>query len=212
MRMANVLIADDHAMVRAGIRRFLEQDHSIRQIGEASTGRDTLDMLRAGGWQLVILDINMPDKSGVDILRSIQASFPDVRVLVVSGYPERQYATNVFKAGAMGFLSKESPPEEILKAVGTVLDGHRYVSAALAELLVNQLDQDADQPPHASLSEREFQIFCKIAAGRSVSEIARELSLSVKTVSTYRARVLEKMHFSTNADLTSYALRNEIIR
>jgi DNA-binding NarL/FixJ family response regulator len=212
MRMANVLIADDHAMVRAGIRRFLEQDHSIRQIGEASTGRDTLEMLRAGGWQLVILDINMPDKSGVDILRSIQASYPDVRVLIVSGYPERQYATNVFKAGAMGFLPKESPPEEILKAVGTVLDGRRYVSAALAELLVDQLDQDADKPPHASLSEREFQIFCKIAAGRSVSEIARELSLSVKTVSTYRARVLEKMHFTTNADLTSYALRNEIIR
>ena len=212
MRMANVLIADDHAMVRAGIRRFLEQDHSIQQIGEASTGRDTLEMLSAGGWQLVILDINMPDKSGVDILRSIQASYPDVRVLVVSGYPERQYATNVFKAGAMGFLPKESPPEEILKAVGTVLDGRRYVSAALAELLVDQLDQDADQPPHACLSEREFQIFCKIAAGRSVSEIARELSLSVKTVSTYRARVLEKMHLSTNADLTSYALRNEIIR
>jgi DNA-binding NarL/FixJ family response regulator len=212
MRMTSVLIADDHAMVRAGIRRFLEQDHSIQQIGEASTGRDTLEMLSAGGWQLVILDINMPDKSGVDILRSIQASYPDVRVLVVSGYPERQYATNVFKAGAMGFLPKESPPEEILKAVGTVLDGRRYVSAALAELLVDQLDQDADQPPHACLSEREFQIFCKIAAGRSVSEIARELSLSVKTVSTYRARVLEKMHLSTNADLTSYALRNEIIR
>jgi len=212
MRMANVLIADDHAMVRTGIRRYLEQDQSIRQIGEASTGRDTLEMLRAGGWQLVILDINMPDKSGVDILRSIQASFPDVRVLIVSGYPERQYAANVFKAGAMGFLPKQSPPEEILKAVGTVLSGRRYVSAALAELLVDQLDQDADQPPHAALSEREFQIFCKIAAGRSVSEIARELSLSVKTVSTYRARVLEKMHFSTNADLTSYALRNEIIR
>ncbi len=212
MRMANVLIADDHAMVRAGIRRFLEQDHSIRQIGEASTGRDTLEMLRGGGWQLVILDINMPDKSGADILRSIQASYPDVRVLVVSGYPERQYAINMFKAGAMGFLPKESAPEEILKAVGTVLDGRRYVSAALAELLVDQLDQEADQPPHACLSEREFQIFCKIAAGRSVSEIARELSLSVKTVSTYRARVLEKMHFSTNADLTSYALRNEIIR
>jgi len=186
-------------MARAGIRGFLERDHTIRQIGEASTGRDTPEMLRVGGWQLVILDIYMPDKSGVDILRSIQASFPDVRVLIVSGYPERQYATNVFKAGALGFLPKESPPEEILKAVRTVLDGHRYVSSALAELLVDQLDQDADQPLHACLSEREFQIFCKIAAGRSVSEIARELSLSVKTVSTYRARVLEKMHFSTNA-------------
>jgi DNA-binding NarL/FixJ family response regulator len=133
-------------------------------------------------------------------------------VLVVSGYPERQYAANVLKAGAMGFVSKESSPAEILNAVKTVLDGRRYVSAALAELLVTQLDKDMDQPLHASLSEREFQIFCKIAAGRAVTEIARELSLSAKTVSTYRTRILEKMGFSTNADLTSYALRNSLIQ
>ncbi len=212
MLMTNVLIADDHAMVRAGIRQFLERDSSIKQVGEAASGRETLEQLRAGGWQLVILDINMPDKSGIDILRQIQVSYPDVRVLVVSGYSERQYATNVLKAGAMGFLSKESAPDEMLKAVKTVLAGRRYVSPALAELLVTQLDQDNDQPPHAALSEREFQIFCKIAAGRAVSDIARELSLSVKTVSTYRTRILEKMNLSTNADLTSYALRNELIQ
>ena len=212
MLQASVLIADDHSMVRAGIRKFLEEEPSFKRIGDAATGREVLDKLREGGWQLVILDINMPDKSGIDILRQIQASYPEVRVLVVSGYSERQYATNVLKAGAMGFLSKDSAAEEILKAVKTVLAGRKYVSAALAELLVTQLDQDSDQPLHASLSEREFQIFCKIAAGRSVSEIARELSLSVKTVSTYRTRILEKMSFATNADLTSYALRNELIQ
>ena len=212
MLQASVLIADDHSMVRAGIRKFLEEEPSLKRIGDAATGREVLDKLREGGWQLVILDINMPDKSGIDILRQIQASYPEVRVLVVSGYSERQYATNVLKAGAMGFLSKDSAAEEILKAVKTVLAGRKYVSAALAELLVTQLDQDSDQPLHTSLSEREFQIFCKIAAGRSVSEIARELSLSVKTVSTYRTRILEKMSFSTNADLTSYALRNELIQ
>jgi len=145
----------------------------------------------------------MPDRSGIDILGQVQAGYPDVRVLVVSGYSERQYATNVLKAGAMGFLSKGSPPEEILKAVKTVLAGRKYVSAALAELLVTQLDQDTDQPLHASLSEREFQVFSKIAVGRAVSDIARELSLSVKTVSTYRTRILEKMNFATNADLTT---------
>ena len=210
--IANVLIADDHAMVRAGIRQFLEEDHRIGTIGEAASGRETLDKLRGKDWQLVILDINMPDRSGIDILRYVRAGFPAVHVLVVSGFPERQYATNVLKAGAMGYLSKDSPPEEMLKAVNTVLAGRRYVSAALAELMVNQLDQDTDKPPHALLSEREFQVFCKIASGRAVSDIARELSLSVKTVSTYRTRVLEKMNFTTNADLTSYALRNELIQ
>jgi two-component system, NarL family, invasion response regulator UvrY len=212
MLMANVLIADDHPMVRAGLRQFLEIDQSIQRVGEAASGKETLEQLSEGGWQLVMLDINMPDKSGIDILRRIQTAYPEVRVLVVSGYPERQYAANVLKAGAMGFVSKESSPAEILNAVKTVLDGRRYVSAALAELLVTQLDKDMDQPLHASLSEREFQIFCKIAAGRAVTEIARELSLSAKTVSTYRTRILEKMGFSTNADLTSYALRNGLIQ
>jgi DNA-binding NarL/FixJ family response regulator len=212
MLQANVLIADDHAMVRAGIRRFLEDDAGVNRIGEAATGRDTLTMLRSDHWQLVILDIHMPDRSGIDILRHIRSGFPEVRVLVISGYPEQQFAANVLKAGASGFLSKDSPADEMMRAVGIVLGGRRYVSAALAELLVDRLDHDPEEPVHSLLSEREFQIFFKIAVGRSVSNIARELSLSVKTVSTYRARILEKMKFSTNADLTVYALRNEIIQ
>jgi two-component system, NarL family, invasion response regulator UvrY len=161
---------------------------------------------------LLILDINMPGRGGLDILKHVRASFPDTRVLVVSGFPERQYAVNVLKAGASGYLSKESAPEELIKAVQLVLSGRRYVSSTLAEQLVTDLDADPDKPVHSQLSEREFQILCKLASGNSVSEIAKELCLSVKTVSTYRTRVLEKMSLRSNADLTAYALRNGLIQ
>jgi len=210
--MAKVLIADDHAVVRAGLRQFLEEDPSITEIGDASTGREALDALRSGRWDLLILDINMPDRSGLDILSHIRAAGYSTRVLVMSGLPERQYALNVLRAGARGYLSKEGAPDELLKAVRAILDGRRYVSPALAELLVSELDQDTDKPLHARLSEREFQVLCKLAAGRAVSDIAGELCLSVKTVSTYRTRVLDKMHLETNADLTTYALRNGLIQ
>ncbi len=209
--MARVLIADDHAVVRAGLRQFLVEDRGISAIGEASTGRETLDRLRAESWDLVILDIGMPDRSGIDILQQIRAVHDRTRVLVLSGYPERQYALNVLRAGASGFIEKGTAPEELLRAVRAVLQGRRYVSATLAEQLVGELDSDADKPLHSRLSEREFQVFCKLAAGRAVSEIAAELCLSVKTVSTYRSRILAKMSFHTNADLTSYALRNQLI-
>jgi two-component system invasion response regulator UvrY len=188
------------------------EDRSITEIGEAASGNETLDKLRAGSWDLVILDINMPDRSGLDILRYIRASYPDTKVLVLSGFPERQYAINVLKAGAGGYLPKECAPEELLKATRTVMQGRRYVSANLAELLLSDLDGDSEQPLHRRLSEREFQIFCKLATGRAVSSIADELCLSVKTVSTYRTRILEKMSLTTNADITTYALRNGIIQ
>ena len=210
--MTRILIADDHPFVRAGLRQFLEEEPGVSEIGEAATGTETLDRLRAAAWDLIILDINMPERSGIDILRQIRAGYPNTKVLVLSGLPERQYALNVLKAGASGFLAKESAPDELLKAARTVLQGKRYVSSALAEILVSDLDGDVDQPLHARLSEREFQIFCKLAAGRAVSDIANELCLSVKTVSTYRSRVLEKMSLATNADLTTYALRNGIIQ
>ena len=210
--MTRILIADDHSVVRAGLRQFLEEDPGIKVVGEAATGRETLDQLRAARWDLLILDINMPDRSGLDILKHVQSGYPDVKVLILSGFPERQYAVNVLKAGASGYLGKDSPPEDLLKAVRTILAGKRYVSPTLAEFLVSDLNNDSDKPLHARLSEREFQIFCKLAAGAAVSAIAAELSLSVKTVSTYRTRILEKMSFRANADLTSYALRNGIIQ
>ncbi|MGO9426147.1 MAG: response regulator [Steroidobacteraceae bacterium] len=210
--MSRVLIADDHAVVRAGFKQFLEADPTISAVGEAASGNETLDCLRRQHWDLVLLDIHMPDRSGLDVLRYIQTGHPGVRVLVMSGLPEQQYAVNVLRAGASGYLSKDSSPDELMKAVRAVLAGRRYVSTALAEILVADLDGESDKPLHARLSAREFQIFCKLAAGRGVSDIANELSLSVKTVSTYRSRILEKMSFSANADITSYALRNGLIQ
>jgi two-component system, NarL family, invasion response regulator UvrY len=210
--MSTVLIADDHAMVRAGLRRWLEQDRSIDSVGEAGSGAETLQRLREGKWDLVVLDINMPDRSGIDIMRHIRTGHPETRVLVISAFSEKQYAVYALRAGAAGYLAKDQAPEDFMRAVHTVLGGKRFVSAALAEMLVNALDEPTDRPLHAVLSQREFQILCKLAVGRSVSEIAHELCISVKTVSTYRARVLEKMKFSTNADLTTYALKNGLVQ
>jgi len=209
--MSSVLIADDHSIVRAGLRAYLQADRSIRSIGETASGNETLQRLRSEPWDLVLLDINMPDRSGIDILRHIRSGHPDTRVLVMSGFAENVYAVNVLKAGAAGYLSKDQGADEILRAVRTVLAGRRYVSAALSEMLVDALDEPPEQPAHAILSQREFQILCKIAVGRSISEIGKELLLSVKTISTYRARVLEKMNFATNADRTTYALRNGLV-
>ncbi len=209
--MARVLIADDHALFRAGLRQFLIQSLPSAEIGESATGNETLTALQRGTWDLLVLDINMPDRSGLDILRHVRSGHAGTRVLVLSGYPERQYALNVLRAGASGYIAKDCAPEELLKAVRMVLQGRRYVSDSLAELLLLDLDQ-ADKPLHSLLSDREFQIFGKLAAGHGVSEIGRELCLSVKTVSTYRTRILEKMRMKSNADLTSYALRNEIIQ
>lgn len=210
--MPRILIADDHALIRSGLRQALLEERTTNEIGEAATGEETLNQLRASRWDLVILDINMPDRSGIDILKHVRSGFPDTRVLVLSGYPERQYARNVLRAGASGYLTKESDGEELLKAVRAVLKGRRYVSDSLAELLVNDLDGDSEKPIHSVLSQREFQIFCKIAVGVSVSKIAEELCLSVKTVSTYRGRIMQKMSFGTNADITAYALRNSLVQ
>jgi DNA-binding NarL/FixJ family response regulator len=211
--MARVLIADDHAVVRAGLRQLLTADRAVTEIGEAETGQQTLDRLREGRWELLILDIAMPDRSGLDILKHVRTGFPDTRVLILSGFPERQYGINVLRAGAHGFLGKESAAEELIKAVHALLAGRRYISPTMSELLISEIDgEDAGKPIHLQLSEREFQIFCKLAGGGAVSDIARELCLSVKTVSTYRSRVLEKLHFKSNADITSYALRNGLIQ
>src|SRR5580704_5950792 len=203
--MSRVLIADDHAVVRAGYKQFLEAEAGITEIGETASGNETLDALRGAEWDLLLMDIHMPDRSGLDILKHVTSGYPDVRVLIMSGLPEQQYARNVLRAGASGYLSKGGSPEEFLKAVRLVLNGRRYVSAALAESMAADLEnpRDQNQPLHTALSTREFQIFCKLAAGSSVGSIGEELSLSVKTVSTYRSRILEKMSFSSNADMTS---------
>jgi two-component system invasion response regulator UvrY len=212
--MSKVLIADDHAVVRAGYRQFLEQDPSIAEVGEAASGIETLDALRRKKWDLLLMDIHMPDRSGLDILKHVINGHPEVRVLIMSGLPEEQYARNVLRAGASGYLPKGSSPEELIKAVRLVLSGRRYISMALAESLAADFDKplNKNEPQHTLLSTREFQIFRKLAGGCAVNRIAQELSLSVKTVSTYRARILQKMNFKNNADITSYALRNGLIQ
>jgi DNA-binding NarL/FixJ family response regulator len=209
--MARILIADDHAVVRAGYKQFLEEEPHVTHVGEAASGNEVLAKLRSQPWDLVLLDIHMPDRSGLDILQHIRSGHPDVRVLVMSGLPEVQYARRVVRAGASGYLSKDGVAGEMLKAVRVVLAGRRYVSDVLAEIMAGDLNGDADRPLHERLSTRELQIFRKIAAGVGISAIALELRLSVKTISTYRTRILEKLGYKTNADITSYALRNGLI-
>jgi two-component system invasion response regulator UvrY len=210
--MAKILIADDHPAVRAGIRQLLKDDSSVTEIGEAGSGDETIACLQSGHWDMLILDINMPGRSGLDVLRNVRASFPDTKVLVLSGFSERQYGLSAIKAGASGYLPKECAPQDLLTATRAIMKGRRYVSSQMAEMLISDPKSDSDQPLHSCLSQREFQIFYKIAAGRAVSAIGRELSLSVKTVSTYRSRILQKMNLQTNADITTYALRNSLIQ
>jgi DNA-binding NarL/FixJ family response regulator len=216
--MSRILIADDHAVTRAGYKQFLEADPSITEVGEAGSGSETLDALRRQRWDLLLMDIHMPDRNGLDILKHVTTGYPDLRVLIMSGLPEEQYARNVLRAGASGYLPKDGSPQELLRAVRLVLNGRRYVSTALAESMAESMAADLDDssdrnsPLHTALSAREFQIFCKLAAGMAVNSIAKELSLSIKTISTYRARILGKMGFKSNADITTYALRNGLIQ
>jgi len=212
---SRVLIADDHAVVRTGYRQFLEIEPSISEVGEARSGREALAELRRKPWDLLLMDIHMPDRSGIDILKHVTTGYPSVRVLMMSGLPEEQYARNVLRAGARGYVSKGGSPDELLRAVRLVLGGSRYISEALAESMaagLGQANEQPSQPRHSALTEREFQIFRKIATGAPVGGIARELSLSVKTVSSYRSRILEKMTFTSNADVTAYALRSGLIQ
>ena len=210
--MIRILIADDHAIVRAGLRQFIAGEPDMEVAGEARTGTEVIDMVRNGTWDVVLLDISMPDQNGIDTLRRLQQIKPDLPVLILSGFSEKQYAVNMIRAGASGYLNKESAPSELVNAVRAVKQGRKYVSPALAQILATDLRAGHDERPlHASLSEREFQIFCKLAAGESVSRIGKILNLSVKTISTYRSRVLEKMHMRNNAELTNYAIRNRLI-
>ena len=206
-----ILIADDHALFRAGVRALLEEHTDWEVAGEASTGDEALRLMKSEDWDAVLLDISMPDRSGIDILRQIRPHKPNMPILILSMYPEDQYAVNLLRAGATGYLTKDAVPEQVVAALRTLLAGRKYISNEVAQLLADDVD-GGGRPLHSALSEREFQIFCKIAAGKSVGDIADELHLSNKTVSTYRARVLEKMNLSSNADLTYYAIKNGIIQ
>ena len=209
--MIRVLIADDHAVVQQGLKQILGDTPEMLVAGEATTGQEVLDKVRAETWDVVILDISMPDRSGLDILKQLRSERPKLPVLVLSMHSEDQYAMRVLKAGASGYLTKDSAPDELVKAVRKVVSGGRYVSAFLAEKLAFEIGTDSNRLPHETLSDREFQVLRGIAAGKSVTEIAAELYLSVKTVSTYRTRMLTKMNLETNAELIYYAIRNHLI-
>jgi two-component system, NarL family, invasion response regulator UvrY len=206
-----ILIADDHAVFRRGLTETLGETFSRVSFGEATTAQETLDHVRRQDWDVVILDISMPGKSGLDILDDLHRLRPKLPVLLLSMHPEEQYARRALKSGAAGYLTKESIPEEIQEAVRRVHKGGRYVSAALAEKLAFDLRREADAPVHELLSDREFQVLRMIASGMTVTQIADKISLSVKTVSTYRARILEKMGMKTTAELIRYALQNQLV-
>ena len=209
--MIKIGIVDDHAIVRAGLKQFLSEQVDLRVEGEAGNGREAIDLVRAAELDVLIMDLAMPGQSGLDALAMIRAKAPDLGILILSGYPEEQYAINLTRQGASGYLNKECDPAEIVDAVRTIALGRRHITPAVAELLAQQLGRKAESPLHEQLSEREFQVFLKLAKGESAGDVAESLSLSVKTVSTYRTRLMEKMGLATNSDLTYYALKNKLI-
>jgi two-component system invasion response regulator UvrY len=209
--MVRILLIDDHPLVRKGIAQVLAGEFSSSVIGEASTAAEGLDAIWKENWDLVLLDISLPGRSGLELLKEIKTARPKLPVLVLSTYPESQFATRVLRAGAAGYLTKETPPETVVRAVRQVLAGNKYISPSVAEHLASEFMLDTSKPAHELLSDREYDVMRRIASGQSVGEIATALNLSVKTVSTYRSRILEKMGMKSNAELTQYAIRNHLI-
>lgn len=210
--MIRVAIVDDHAIVRAGLRQYLAEQLDLSVIGEAANGREALDLVRGGEVDVLVMDLSMPEHGGVDALAAIKARAPELPVLILSGFPEAHYATTLLRLGASGYLNKECDPEDIVQAIRTVARGRRYITPAVAELLADGLSGDQDRPAHEQLSERELQVFLRLAQGETISHMADCMCLSVKTVSTYRTRVMEKMKLASNSDLTYYALKNGLIQ
>ena len=209
--MLKILIADDHPVFRRGLKQIIAETTDMVVAGEATNGWEALSKVRTGDYDLVLLDISMPDKDGMDVLTQLKNERPALLVLMVSMHPEEQYAVRALKAGASGYLTKESAPDELIVAIRKVSTGRKYVSSALAERLAALLQEDAEVLPHEALSSREYQVMCMIALGKKATEIAKELSLSVKTISTYRSRILEKMKKKNNAELTRYAINNRLV-
>ena len=209
--MKRILLVDDHSIVRQGLRNLIELENDLEVAGEAASGVEAIQLIRNNSYDVVVMDISMPDKNGVDTLHDLKHVAPDLPVLILSGFAEEQYALNLMRNGCKGYLSKDAESEEIITAIRTIAKGKRYISSELAELMTNELSHPTEKQLHETLSDREFQVFFKLASGRSATEIAEELCISVKTVSTYRTRILEKMSLKTNADLTYYAIKNQLI-
>lgn len=206
-----ILIADDHAVVRHGLKQILADEFPMAVFGEAATAAEVLKQASNQKWDLVVLDISLPDKSGLDVLKELKQAQPKLPTLVLSMHPEDQFAVRVLKAGAAGYLTKETAPEKLAEAARRALDGRTYVSSSLAETLAHGVTGKHDGPPHEALSDREFEVARMLASGKSVKEIAGTMSLSVKTISTYRTRLLAKLRLKNNAELTRYALRHRLV-
>jgi len=209
--MPRILVADDHAVIRRGLIEILRDSVPGAAFGEAETAGRALELARAEQWDLAILDVSLPDQSGLEVLKQIRGFAPRLPVLVLSMHPEEQFALRTLRAGASGYVTKKTAPQEIGEAVRRVLAGGRYITPSLAERMAIEMAERIEKAPHERLSDREYQVFRRLALGKTVKEIASELSVSVQTVSTHRARILAKMGFRTNADLTDYAIRDHLL-
>lgn len=209
--MLRILIVDDHAIIRKGLRQILSEEYISATIDEAKNAEEVTKMVIAHQYDIILCDLSMPGRSGLDVVEYIKQTFPKLPVLILSIHPEEQYAMRALKAGAAGYLSKDAAPDELIKAVQRVLQGRKYISSYLAEKMISEIDTDSSKPPHELLSNRELHVFKLIAEGRALSDIAEQLSLSTTTVSTYRSRILLKMNMKTNAELTKYALESKLI-
>lgn len=209
--MLKILIADDHALIREGLKKILKGEQDINVVSEAQNAREVIQEVRNQELDVVILDISLPGKSGLELLKDLKLEYPKLPILILSMHPEDRFAVRALKAGAAGYVTKESAVEELVKAIRKVVNGRKYVSPSLAEKLALNLEADTTRPPHESLSDREYQVMCLIAVGKSVREIAGELFLSISTVNTYRARILEKMNMKTDAEMIRYAVQNQLV-
>ncbi|HKA42228.1 MAG TPA: response regulator transcription factor [Burkholderiales bacterium] len=209
--MIKVVIVDDHAILRRGLHQIIVESGDMEVVGEADTSAAALRLLREQPCNVLLLDVTLPDRNGVETLKLVRKEFPKLQVLMLSMHPENQYAVRALKAGAAGYLTKQSAPAQLVSAIRQVNQGRKYVTPAVAEELAQSLGQDIETPLHHALSNREFQTLCLIASGKTLTEIAGQMSLSVKTVSVYRARLLEKMRLRNNAELTHYAIKNQIV-
>jgi DNA-binding NarL/FixJ family response regulator len=209
--MLRILVADDHPVVRRGLSQIIGETSDMVVADEATSGQEVLGKVRESRYDVVLLDITMPGMHGLDVIKQLSKESPRLPILVLSIHPEEQYAVRALRAGAAGYLTKDRAPNELLGAIRKISTGGKYVSPSLAERLAYNLEAGEEQSPHKTLSDREYQVMCMIATGKTATEIARELSLSVKTVSTYRSRILEKMKMKNNAELTHYAIRNRLV-
>lgn len=210
--MIKLLIADDHAIVREGLKQIVAEQTDMRVEGEASNYTELFQMLPKKEWSVIILDINMPGKNGLEALKDIRQQYADLPVLILSMYSEEQYGLRAIKAGAAGFLEKVSAPDELVQAIRKIISGGKYISAQLVDKMASSLNSDYESAAHESLSDRELQIMCQIASGKSAEDIAKELIISIHTVYSYRNRILEKMKMKSNIELTRYAIQNNLIK